>query len=912
MVCAPWFRALMSRPAGRFALASACLAALTVGGVRAADLEAGPVDNDVDPHVATVARTAIAPPAPAAPPTVRIEPGAPKPFADVIKGAHPIKGYFTLWQKDEKLWVEVRPDQFDQAFLFSINVTQSVGERGLYGGQMGPSFLATFRRVGQMAQLIARNTEYRADKDPAAERAVRQGFSDSLLGAVPIVSAPHPDTKAVLIDASALLFTDIPAYGQQLDSAFRMGFSFDARNASFTSVRSTDNLTAIGVQAHYFSPRIPAPGTGPYTPPPLTTPDPRSLFVGFMYNFAKLPDAPMHARAADDRVGHFTEAFSDFSSDVKPNNRVYYVQRWRLEKKDPEAALSEPVKPIVFWLDKNIPERYRASVAAGILEWNKAFERIGFKDAIVVRQQAADADWDTMDAGHASVRWFVGADVSFARGPSQTDPRSGEILDADIAMSDGFARASRRFFVEDKGKAMPMGSQAAPAARPQFIQNHHRDQFCDYADELASEMDFAMDLIEARGDIAPDGPEAEAFVQAYIKQVIMHEVGHTLGLRHNFRASAVYTPQQLQDKAFTDKNGVAASVMDYIPFNVAAKGEKQGAYISSTLGPYDYWAIEYAYKPIAPERESQELAAIAGRSNDPLLAYATDDEAGRYADGIDPEVNLFDLGSDPLAYFKKRLELSRELWARAQARRLQAGEDYQTLRRMVGAGFGQLNRVAGLVGKYIGGVTHVRDHAGSGRATFTPIPAKKQKEALDWLTKGLFTSESFRFKPDFLNRLAPNYFENAGDPQFDLTGAVLRLQTNALNKVMSPLTAERVLDQDVNGVGKANVLALSDVYETLQDAIWSELKTGQDIDRLRRNLQREHLRRMVRIITQPAYGMPADAVSLMRAEAVQLQAQLRTAANRRSRLSKEAQAHLAESQAYLSEALRAPMQRYAG
>ena len=230
----------------------------------------------------------------------------------------------------------------------------------------------------------------------------------------------------------------------------------------------------------------------------------------------------MAPRLADPRLGFFTEDFTDFSSDLKPNQRVHYVDRWRLEKKDPAAELSEPVKPITYWLDKNIPERYRATITAGILEWNKAFEKIGFKNAIVVQQQPDDADFDTLDAGHASIRWFVGADVGFARGPSKADPRSGEILDADIAMSDVFARGARRTLAEDTDGARAQVLQRATQAAQSLVLGGGRgdEEHCNYAQEAAEQMGFALDLLEARGDIAPDSPEAEAFVQAVIKDVI--------------------------------------------------------------------------------------------------------------------------------------------------------------------------------------------------------------------------------------------------------------------------------------------------------------------------------------------------------------------------------------------------------
>jgi hypothetical protein len=237
------------------------------------------------------------------------------------------------------------------------------------------------------------------------------------------------------------------------------------------------------LQLHFATPRIPAPPatplppTAPHPTPPSTTPDPRSFFIGLSVNLAALPDKPMVARLADPRIGHFSTSFVELGNDLKPNPHVHYVNRWRLEKKDPAAALSEPVKPITYWLDRNIPARYRASVAAGILEWNKAFEKIGFKNAVVVKQQPDDAAFDTLDVEHASIRWFTGADVGFARGPSVVDPRSGEILDADIAMSDVFGRGARRFISEDVGTS---GQAQHPVSGARRLRSPE-EAFCSYA-----------------------------------------------------------------------------------------------------------------------------------------------------------------------------------------------------------------------------------------------------------------------------------------------------------------------------------------------------------------------------------------------------------------------------------------------
>ena len=312
---------------------------------------------------------------------------------------------------------------------------------------------------------------------------------------------PHPESKAVLIEANALLFADIPGYSTSLERAFRMPFALDTRNTSFSKVNNSELLTSLQVSAHFAVPKIsPPPLTPPPVPnppPPTATPDPRSLFVGFQYNFMKLPAQPMHARAADPRIGHFTTSRVNYTEDLTVKPRSHFVTRWRLEKKDP-AAISAPVEPIVYWLDKNIPEKYRKAVTDGILEWNKAFEKIGFKDAIVAKQQSESDDFDTMDSRHASVRWFSGADVGFAIGPSHIDPRTGEILDADIGMSDVFARGARRQVAEDF--ARPVDGEVARGIQlgdPTFAQRGFLP--CNYMEQSAHEMHFAFDISRREG-----------------------------------------------------------------------------------------------------------------------------------------------------------------------------------------------------------------------------------------------------------------------------------------------------------------------------------------------------------------------------------------------------------------------------
>ncbi len=844
------------------------------------------------------------------------EPGAPKPFAEVAKGATRQDGFVPLWRKDEKVWFELAPDRLGKPMLFSVNIASSVGERGLYASQMGPRWLVEFRRVGHQMQLVAKQLAFRGERDKAAQRAVGEGFSDSLVGAAPLASAEHPTSKSVLVDASFLL-GDIAGYSTALERAYRMPFAPDRANSYFEQVRAEAGLTTLAAKVHYAVARIAAPpllppgAPAPLTPPPpSTTPDARSLFVGYVFNLRELPAQPMTPRRADPRVGFFTDSFTDLSDDLRANPRVHQVRHWRLEKKDPQAALSEPVKPVTYWLDRNIPARYRASVQAGILEWNKAFERIGFKNAIVVRQQGDDDGFNDMDASHASIRWFVGADVGFAIGPSHSDPRTGEILDADIGMSDVFGRSARRTVRDDL-----QGLAHEPAARAVFDPSghDHAAQQCTYAADGAEQLAFTLDLLEARGELDPDSPDTEALVQAYVKDTITHEVGHTLGLRHNFKASTTVTHQQLKDKAYAESQGISGSVMDYNAFNLPLQGEARSELNMVTLGAYDYWAIEYAYKPLDPAQAGAQLQAIAARSGlDPALAFADDADAGGFPgnDGLDPLVNRFDLGDDPLAWYQRRLALSKELWARVQQRVPQPGDDPQRARRSVLAGFRQLGSLPALAAKYVGGMHTERDLPGTGKPTFRPVEPALQRRALRFLTDAVFGIESFRFKPEFLASLTPDYIEFDRAGPLSVGQGVLRLQTQALDRLLDAGTARRLLDLPnyLPEGQRRGAISLNEVYATLQGAVWNELKSGKEIDPLRRSLQREHLKRLQALLTRPSPALPADAISLARLHAVELQGQLRAALARRG-LAVENRAHLADALALLTEALRATLQR---
>ena len=857
-----------------------------------------------------------APPPAGAPPAPQPMP-QPKPFKEVVKDAKEVPGFFTLYEKDEKVWIEVKPEQLEKPFYFSTVRTRGVGERMVIGGLMGPRHIVYFHKIGQQMQLLAKNHRFRAIPGSVNERAVTTSFSESLLAAAPVASSPHPDTKAILVEANALLIADLSGAATLLETAFRLPYALDTRNSSIVKAESHEQSTGFNVSLHFAVPKLPAPPLvpNPQQPqgsPPLNLPDSRSLFLGYRFNFAQLPDKPMAPRLADERVGFFTTGFVDFSDDLRANPNVYYVNRWRLEKKDPGAAMSEPVKPIVYWLDKNIPEKHRRAVIDGILEWNSAFERIGFKDAIQAKVQPDDAVFDTADTRFAAVRWYLASDGGPAIGPRHVDERTGEILDADILFTDIFPRGSRRLVVEDIPRAH---SQAIPWAQALGA------EYCTFGEQALQEAEFTMDILEARGELDPGSPEADAFVYAYVKEVTSHEVGHTLGLQHNFRASTVFTPEQLRDPEFTKKNGTVGSIMDYAPFNIPLKGERKADYVSPGLGPYDYWAIEYGYKPLDPAKEKEDLEAIASRgSKEPWLAYASDEDtfvAGS-PQGMDPTVNQFDLSDNPLEFYKKRLALSRELWERLQAKQLAPGETYDGLRRSFLAGFTQLGRGLVPATKYIGGVVQQRDRAGSGRLPITPVPASQQREALKVLNDGMFSVDSFRFKPEFLASLPVSRLDYRGSlergeaaaqtPLISLSSTVLGMQRSVLDQVMSDGVAQRILDAQAMNTDAKESFALSELYDTLQASVWSELKSGREVTPMRRNLQREHLRRVAGQMLRPTGSLPADARSLLRLNAQSLASGIRASMAKRG-FSKETKAHLAESLNTLDESLKAPLQR---
>ena len=885
-----------------------------------------------------VTRSAIRPVASSGPPL--------PPFATVTQGARRIEGMLTLWQKDDKVWLELRPEDFNKPMFFSPKISQGIGEGGLFGGAMPSAFMpwggpriVEFRKIHNLVQLVALNEEFRAEAGTPQAHAVDAGYSVSLVGSTPLASQPNASSQGLLVEANNLFLVDTLGMAIHLQQTFRQGYGFDPHNSYFDKVRASADEVMFDVAAHFYSQSIStsfpnAPPGAPQPTIPSFLPDARSLFLGLHYSLARLPDKPMATRAADPRVGYFTTGVADYTDDQSRSPRERFVNRWRLEKKDPAADMSEPVKPITYWLDRTIPLKYRDAITRGILAWNKAFERIGFKNAIVVKVQPDDPTFDTLDVGVTSVRWAVDAEPLYdAIGPSHVDPRTGEILDAAISIesvASRVLRADRAQVLARSGGAslaallQAPDSELAPStgtaqAQPAF---GRAAQACLAGDYEAEQADYGLDVLAARGDIAPDSPEADAFVQAYLTMVTMHEVGHTLGLRHNFRASRMNTDQQLSDPEFGKTHSLLASVMDYPPINLPRPGEPAVKPFDDTLGPYDYWAIEYAYKPMpagtTPAQEKAELLKIASRDTEPGLEYGTDED--NYL-GVDPAALQGDLGADPVVYAKKRYAIARDLFAHQESRTLKSDQDYAVLRRSVNYAVRDAVRASGILLRQLGGVQTLRDFPGSGIDPMQPVPAAQQRAALDTLVDGVLAADSFHVSPALQRRLAPDFLERGdvwagGNPvstDYPVEAVMLDFQRQLLFALMSDGLAQRLEDSVPKLDHPAQALTVAEVYGRITRALWSDAGNfgadGKgDIPARRRELQRDHVNRLATVLLHTPGGVRVDLRATLRAEAAALLPRIQ-AAQHRAGLSEASRLHLADCAETLRVALNAPMQR---
>ncbi|HEY9668224.1 MAG TPA: DUF5117 domain-containing protein, partial [Coleofasciculaceae cyanobacterium] len=505
-----------------------------------------------------------------------------EPFDKIVKDTQKQEGLFNLYCNKEtnKIYLEVNPRQLNKNYLATITMESGIGERGLYSGLPLQTLLFYFRRVNNNLHFVVRNVNFRTEIGDPQARSLRRSFSDSVLYSLPIKSI-HPTRETMLIDLGDLMLTDLPRLTPDLKTSLKGNYQLDESKSYFGTAKAFP--ANIEIESIYgFSLNS---GEGMYLP---TLPDNRALTLHVRYSISQLNENNSYRpRLADDRVGYFITAYQNFSNYNQRDPFVRYINRWHLEKQDPKAPLSPPKQPIVFWIENAIPVEYREAIREGVLMWNKAFEKAGFRDAIQVEQMPNDADWDPADVRYNTIRWFNSVDGFFARGPTRVNPLTGEILDADIIVDASFVRDIqqdyRRLVEQNQVQDTSLVSSLVGSGDlcQSFSDRNSSSQGTSFLSQLAKSHDLCYGMesvqqleIDQTGlsllsDAMFISEQKQKYVRQRLRWLIAHEVGHTLGLRHNFRGSTLLSPEQLNNSNITQTLGLSNSVMDYLPINLA-------------------------------------------------------------------------------------------------------------------------------------------------------------------------------------------------------------------------------------------------------------------------------------------------------------------------------------------------------
>jgi hypothetical protein len=845
-----------------------------------------------------------------------------KPFAEwskLTKDAERQPGFFTLWKKRDNLYLEVTQDQLDQPFLYVVSVARGIGSNFVLGGLPLDDRLLQFERHGDRIMLVQVNTQFTSPKETPIDKARILSIANSIVQSFKIESE-QDSTKAVLIDLGALLLSDVTDLSEGLKGGFgNVAVRFDKERSLLGSLKTFPNNTEIEVTLTY----------SPLDRSRLSleaVPDNRYIPVGVHYSFTRLPATPMAVRWADNRVGYFLDATKDFGRDEKENFWLRNIHRWRLEKKDPSAALSEPVQPIVYYVDSTVPDKFRPWVKEGIEKWQKAFERAGFKNAILAKDPPKDdPDWDPEDVRYSTIRWITSHEPSFgAIGPSRVDPRTGEIVDSDIlfeaSMFQNYANAYRRYAGPEAIAESALPEYALEGLPPGM----KLDQLCMAGDALSSAGALQHIALLMDGSLEPGSPVPDAFLKTAVEWAVMHEVGHALGLRHNFRSSTSTPYDQLQDAAFTGTHGLYSSVMEYPSPNVDYSHKQQGDWYTTTAGSYDTWAIRYGYTPSgagSPDADYAFARKIADESLQPGHEYSTDEDTYP-ADAPDPRSNIYDLGSDPLRFAQDRTAYIAKTWRSEGFEERVVGKsgDLTALRRAMDTLLQQYAIAAGMAVKFVGGSYMSRVERGQPgeRDPVDPVPAAKQREAVDLLAQRVWAADAMAAPGKLLERMAPNRWSHwgmgaggtfAGRQDYAWNDRVLAVQTVLLNGATAPALMARLREQETRA---SDAYRLAEHFDKLTRAIWGEVgganpATIRSLEgpHTRRELQRAFVDRMANLVADPPPGAPDDARALARLTLTRVDARCGRALASEKPLGDNTRAHLLETRARIKRALEA-------
>jgi Met-zincin/Domain of unknown function (DUF5117)/Domain of unknown function (DUF5118) len=809
-------------------------------------------------------------------------------FDEVVKNTQKMEGLFTLYRNKEKnkIYLEIKPEQLNKNYLSTATLESGTGERGIYSGMPLQDFLFYFQKANNKLQFVVRNVNFRTREGDPQARSLARSFSDSVLYNITIKSI-HPERKTLLIDLGDLLLTDLAGLSASLGVTSASDQSYFGNAKAFPQnleIESVLNFIRSGARG------------ADKVQDSATLADTRGFTLRVHYSLSQLPENNYQPRFADERVGYFITAYQDLSSDAG-DPFVRYVNRWNLEKQDPKIEVSRPKKPIVFWIDNAIPLEYRDAVREGVLMWNKAFLKAGFKDAIEVYQMPDDAQWDPADIRYNTIRWINTVDGYFALGPSRVNPMNGEILDADILVDASFVRSLKnnyRKIVQPEQKKNPTSLSVLMQNRllcangldgkdKENSPQQEQTGLVNSLSKLAGEYDLcygmeasnqfavgnlSMSLLQ---DAPPTTAQLKEYINQYLRLIIAHEVGHTLGLRHNFRGSTLLPPEQMNNTDITRNKGLTTSVMDYIPPNIAPPGTKQGDYFPSMVGPYDEWAILYGYKSILASTtvsEKSTLEEIAKQSYKPEYSYATDEDVYDQ----DPTADAWDNSSNVLLYSQWQMDNSRVMWDRLNKRYPATGESYSDVSERFATVLNNYFQQIYYTTKYIGGQSFYRVHADDPQKhlPFQAVPADKQRQALATLQKYMFAENALNFPPELLNKLAPSRWRHWGsNPKvgrldYPIHDLVLLMQGMVLQELLSSDRLSRLKDLELKSQ-PGQAFTIPELFESLQSGIWTEVikPKGKSlkITSLRRGLQRQYIDMLTGMILRKK-PVPEDARTL--------------------------------------------------
>ena len=767
-----------------------------------------------------------------------------KSIDDVTKDCAQLEGLFTLYTDSVKgtSYLAIPDSMLEQEFIYFSVIDDGVAESGFTRGSYRNSKVISFHRHYDRIELHAENTNYYFDADSPLAKAADANINTPILASLKIEGQDSSKTVHLISGDALFLREDVEMVKRP---ARRPGESVLGKlSRDKTKIHRINNYpenTEVVVDYVYDNP---APKTGG-----AALEDARFITVRYQHTLLNMPEEGFTPRADDPRVGYFTTQTEHMTS-TSSTPWKDMIHRWRLEKKDPDAAMSEPVKPIIWWIENTTPYEFREYIQTGVEKWNQAFEPLGFINAVQVKIQPDTADWDAGDIRYNVLRWTSSPSPRYSGyGPSFVNPRTGEILGADIMLewSGMTGRLWRSEVFQNAGyDSMDEASdEDTESSRARYAEWMHR---CDAGSVHAQQTLFGLAALRARSF---GSDEQEKFTRETLHRLVLHEVGHTLGLSHNMAGSTMQTPEALKDAEAVNAKGMSNSVMDYPSINFARNKEDQTKFFDDAPGPYDKWVIEYGYSVGLEDAdaESTRLEGILRRSTDPDLMFGNDaDDMRRPGGGMNPDVNIYDLSSDPVAYASERCELVNELLPEVVAE--YGGEDqqsYHEVRRAYLTLTGEYITQLGVMTRQIGGVRYNRAHPSQQtEAPLQPVAESDQVAAMKALQKYAFAPNAFDAAESAYGYLQSQrrgfgFFAQPEDPK--IHARIIGAQKNALNHLLHPRVLQRITDATAYG----NTYRLDEYMDDLTDAIFkADLRSS--VNTVRQQLQIEYVKRLITVL----------------------------------------------------------------